>query len=168
MKLEEHNDLHPPKYAILSHRWYSVSEEVSFHDVQSGAHLSAKRGWHKLWNFCQLAFSMGFQYAWSDVCCINKDSTTELMTALNSMYRWYAESKLCIAFLHDVNPRAKAPLERSEWFKRGWTLQELIAPKEIRFYDGDWHFLGTKSDLLDLLSQITGVKTTILTHVHDL
>jgi len=147
MRLEERNDYHLPAYAILSHRWYDASEEVSFHDVQPGRDLLDKRGWHKLRNFCQLALRMGFDYAWSDVCCINKDSTTELSTALNSMYRWYAESKVCIAYLHDVSPRARA-FASSEWFFRGWTLQELIAPKNIRFYDSDWQWLGDKSSLL--------------------
>jgi len=31
---------------------------------------------------------------------------------------------------------------RSRWFTRGWTLQELLAPKAITFYNTSWHELG--------------------------
>jgi hypothetical protein len=53
-------------------------------------------------------------------------------------------------------------LEKSRWFTRGWTLQEMIAPKELKFYDRDWKFIGTKTGLVDQLYQITGVDTGVL------
>ena len=31
------------------------------------------------------------------------------------------------------------------WFSRGWTLQELIAPRDLWFYDKDWTSLGSRS-----------------------
>ncbi len=34
--------------------------------------------------------------------------------------------------------------EDSRWFSRGWTLQELIAPADVRFYDRNWSFLGVR------------------------
>ncbi|KAK7747183.1 hypothetical protein SLS62_009125 [Diatrype stigma] len=30
---------------------------------------------------------------------------------------------------------------RARWFTRGWTLQELLAPVELEFYDGRWRYL---------------------------
>lgn len=163
LRLEEHNDQDLPAYAILSHRWYDDDQEVSFRDLQDGRNVAHKRGFRKLERFCQLAKSLHYKYAWSDVCCINKDSDTELKTALNSMYRWYAMSDLCIAYLEDVR-RGGWSLEQSQWFKRGWTLQELIAPRKMYFYDGDWNCIGNRTDLIARLSQITGIQEMILNH----
>lgn len=46
----------------------------------------------------------------------------------------------------------------SSWFKRGWTLQELLAPKNIRFYNRTWHFIGTKDDLANEISNTTEIE----------
>lgn len=76
------------------------------------------------------------------------------------MYRWYKRSSICIAYLDDVCPTLiEGTLERSEWFKRGWTLQELLAPspKKMMFYDAELSFLGTKLSLASKISQITGI-----------
>ncbi|KAK4227741.1 HET domain-protein, partial [Podospora fimiseda] len=53
-------------------------------------------------------------------------------------------------------------LEKCRWFTRGWTLQELIAPKRLGFYDKDWKFQGEKSDLSEVLSEITGIGKEVL------
>lgn len=34
---------------------------------------------------------------------------------------------------------------RSEWFTRGWTLQELLAPTAVTFCDSEWNTMGTLS-----------------------
>jgi hypothetical protein len=78
---------------------------------------------------------------------------------------WYSYSKICIAYLGDV-PEKK--LEDSEWFDRGWTLQELIAPEEVSFFDRDWTHLGTKTDLLATLSLKTKIPQAILNHTSKL
>jgi hypothetical protein len=59
------------------------------------------------------------------------------------MFRWYEEAKVCYAFLHDVRADTGKKIRDAEWFVRGWTLQELIAPEEVDFYDGGWNLLGT-------------------------
>ncbi|KAI4621110.1 uncharacterized protein J4E87_006738 [Alternaria ethzedia] len=53
-------------------------------------------------------------------------------------------------------------------FTRGWTLQELIAPREIQFYDAKWNSIGLKKDLVDDLSTITGIGAEILMHEQSL
>ena len=53
-------------------------------------------------------------------------------------------------------------LTESRWFTRGWTLQELIAPRSLTFYSSDWHELGTKATLHDSLSKRTGIDVEIL------
>lgn len=37
-------------------------------------------------------------------------------------------------------------LGRSEWFTRGWTLQELLAPAKVLFFDQHWNFIGQRED----------------------
>jgi len=36
--------------------------------------------------------------------------------------------------------------QHSRWFTRGWTLQELLAPKSVEFFDREWNLIGNKSD----------------------
>jgi hypothetical protein len=78
------------------------------------------------------------------------------------MYQWYNKSEVCYVYLSDVT---KVPTDynysqfwRSKWFIRGWTLQELIAPKTVIFYDCSWRDIGTRRSLEKLLSVATGIK----------
>jgi hypothetical protein len=156
-------ELHLEKnqYAILSHRWFADEDEVSYEDLLSSTDVSHKKGFAKIQGFCKLASAANCRYGWVDTCCINKGNSSELGEAINSMYLWYSCSKICLAYLGDVPERQ---LKDSEWFDRGWTLQELIAPKEVSFYDQDWKHLGTKTDRLAELSRKTRIPETILSH----
>jgi hypothetical protein len=64
------------------------------------------------------------------------------------MYKWYKDAEVCYVYLADVcstNFGGEADeLAASRWFKRGWTLQELIAPRRIRFFSAEWKFIGFK------------------------
>lgn len=150
---------HVPPYAILSHRWAANSdEEVTFEDMMSPHSAKIKRGYEKIRGCCAQALRDGYNWVWIDTCCIDKRSSAELSEAINSMYSWYEKSKTCYAYLEDVcsldGPR---PLRASSWFKRGWTLQELIAPTEVEFFSRDWNRIGTKSESAHLLADISGV-----------
>ena len=46
---------------------------------------------------------------------------------------------------------------QSNWFTRGWTLQELLAPKRVLFWDQVWRYVGEKSELKDIISKVTGI-----------
>jgi len=76
------------------------------------------------------------------------------------MFKWFSKASLCVAFLDDVT--TSEDLADSIWFKRGWTLQELIAPKEVSFYSQKWQLIGRKSDMAVQLAQITHVPASIL------
>jgi hypothetical protein len=147
-----------PKYAILSHTW-KEEEEVSFKDMQ-GPVAKEKKGFAKLQNFCAQAARDGFEYAWIDTCCIGKSSSAELSEAINSMYKWYKNAQICYAYLADVS--TYDGLKSSRWFTRGWTLQELIAPSIVIFYDKNWNYIGTKSNLDKEISRITGIDIRVL------
>ncbi|KAF7593451.1 hypothetical protein BBP40_011457 [Aspergillus hancockii] len=150
-----------PKYAILSHTWHDM--EVTFQDITNGT--IDKKGFKKVKDCCTLARAHDYGYAWIDTCCIDKTSSAELSESLNSMYRWYEEADVCYAYLADVPAK---PLAESRWFKRGWTLQELIAPSTVIFLDQNWEELGTKESMRAELSKITGIPEEILSGEIDL
>lgn len=172
MQLEEYYDDYVPKYAILSHTW--GEEEVSY---QALLKPDSKKlaGYEKIARCCSLAAAGGFQYVWIDTCCIDKASSADLSEAINSMYRWYQNASVCYAYMADVeSPRVcqGSPLghdpsgwtfkERfmflnSRWFTRGWTLQELLAPSALEFYDKGWSILGTRTSLKNEIVMATGI-----------
>jgi len=155
-----------PPYAILSHTWGIDSEEVSFKDIIDGTG-SNKSGYQKL-HFCgSQAKSNGLHYFWVDTCCINKSDSSELQRAINSMFCWYQTASRCYVYLSDVSiylqdgqfrhVEWESAFRSSRWFTRGWTLQELIAPKIVEFYSQDHIRLGSKQTLERQITEITGV-----------
>jgi hypothetical protein len=206
----------PPPYAILSHRW--EAEEVTLQEF-SNPESRNKRGYEKIKNCCLQAKKDGYSYTWVDTCCIDKTSSAELSESINSMFKWYRNSRICYAYLSDIeiDPKSKmitfripespnyspespmhgypnrplvaydpisptcsipetfdsdgeadnisslkkpgkfSALFRSQWFSRGWTLQELLAPKNVVFYSADWQKLDTKVQLVDELSYEVGI-----------
>lgn len=147
-----------PRYAILSHTWEADDQEVTFRDLVDGLGES-KAGYRKI-RFCgEQANLDGIQYFWVDSCCIDKSSSAELAEAINSMFRWYQNAVKCYVYLSDIptldiDPRA---FRQSRWFTRGWTLQELLAPRTIEFFSRDGQQLGDKQLLGLQIHQITGI-----------
>ncbi|GAB1317176.1 hypothetical protein MFIFM68171_07386 [Madurella fahalii] len=146
-----------PPYAILSHTW--GEEEVTFQHI-SGSDDVVSLGYEKIKKTCAVAAENGFEYVWIDTCCIDKASSAELSEAINSMYHWYHEADVCYAYLADVSSIDDFPQGR--WFRRGWTLQELIAPLDVVFLDHQWREIGTKSSLRQQVSEITGIPVRFL------
>jgi hypothetical protein len=95
-------------------------------------------------------------------CCIDKTSTAELSEAINSMFRWYRKANICYAYMADVHETTQ--LAHSRWFTRGWTLQELVAPAIVWFYDSSWKYLGSKRELESVLVKITSIDADVLMH----
>jgi Heterokaryon incompatibility protein (HET) len=157
---------HIPPYAILSHRW--GDNEVSFDDMMNPSeNLHQITGYQKIQACCQQAAKDGFDYVWVDTCCIDKSSSAELSEAINSMYCWYQRAEVCYAYLSDVpsgdDPQSKTSMfARSRWFTRGWTLQELLAPVSVIFFDRQWVEIGTKASLQTLISDLTNIDAHIL------
>jgi hypothetical protein len=164
LKLHEFFDSNIPPYAILSHTW--GEGEVSFQELQSGDGKS-KAGYNKIRRCCEMAASDGFEYVWADTCCIDKTSSTELSEAINSMYRWYRFSDVCYAYLADVptnlgTKTTEQAFYNSRWFTRGWTLQELVAPSSVIFFNQEWEDLGSKGSLEALIMEITSIHKEVL------
>jgi NACHT domain/Heterokaryon incompatibility protein (HET) len=155
-------------YAILSHTWGADEDEVTFDDLQKESGQS-KAGYAKI-QFCgEQARKDGLQYFWVDSCCIKRSSDSELSESINSMFRWYQGASRCYVYIGDVSTTKrkrgdenaqdawKQAFRDSRWFTRGWTLQELLAPRSVEFFSKDGHRLGDKQSLDQLIHEITGI-----------
>jgi hypothetical protein len=127
---------------------------------------SQEPGYSKILKTCEVARDTGLEYAWVDTCCIDKSSSAELSEAINSMFQWYQVAKVCFVYLSDLPPTSSLNnrMSRCKWFTRGWCLQELIAPHNVRFYNCRWDFIGSKLDanLLELVSRISRIDEAVL------
>ncbi|XP_014550011.1 hypothetical protein COCVIDRAFT_57314, partial [Bipolaris victoriae FI3] len=161
-----------PDYAIFSHRWNT--EEVTFADISnapilhSQSQMRMRNGFAKIQGACKQALHDGYAWIWIDSCCIDKSSSAELQEAINSMWRYYAESNICYVYLADVPDREAgwSPVfAESEWFTRGWTLQELIAPTCVEFFAENWVAIGTKFERYKQIAEITSIDPNVLIRV---
>ncbi|KAG8829132.1 hypothetical protein FRC17_007081 [Serendipita sp. 399] len=156
------------RYSILSHRW--GDGEVVFHHFQtlhqqvvgmpnppgfkdkllmlrnyvpSASEAASESSLVKLAHFLKVSAEKQCKFAWMDTICINKESSTELDESIRSMFAWYRDSHICIVYLSETNSRSD--LKQDPWFGRGWTLQELLAPRRFAFYSKNWKQI-TRSD----------------------
>jgi hypothetical protein len=156
-----------PDYAILSHTWGDDEDEITFRDVMDGS-AKGKLSYKKL-KFCEMQAKRDkLRYFWIDTYCIDRSTADELSEAINSMFSWYEKAAKCYVYLSDVSTtncdnvsQSARPWERafkdSRWFTRGWTLQELIAPRSVEFFCSNENRLGDKTSLEGLLHERTGI-----------
>ncbi|KAF2438834.1 HET-domain-containing protein [Karstenula rhodostoma CBS 690.94] len=171
-----------PRYAILSHTWGADGDEVTFQEmlVEPEDRLprtTSKPGYEKILKTCEIAKSEnkklaetrtnyhglyhkddGIRYVWIDTCCIDKGSSAELSEAINSMYNYYREADVCLAYLSDMTTDPET-FGTSRWFTRGWTLQELIAPSKVYFYDWSWTYRGDRVSFQETIRTVTHIAT---------
>lgn len=172
-----------PRYAILSHTWGDDGDEVTFQEMvveteERPPQTTSKPGYKKILKTCEIAKTyykksfeeglfyndrlyyeqVGIEHVWIDTCCIDKSSSAELSEAINSMYNYYREADICFAYLSDMTTNPET-FETSRWFSRGWTLQELIAPKALEFYNASWEGIGSRDAYKDAIRKITNIST---------
>ncbi|KIW06730.1 uncharacterized protein PV09_02424 [Verruconis gallopava] len=173
------------KYGILSHTWArDNAEEVSFQDMSNLAAAKQKSGFEKLEETCKKAARDGISHIWIDTCCIDKSGPhDQIQSEINSMFQYYSQAEVCYVYLADVPgscpqlrdgdrlketfPKTKLTwkqhIERSRWFTRGWTLQELIAPKKVEFYNRRWRWIGSlRGALMETVSTATRIPHGVL------
>ncbi|OCK74319.1 kinesin light chain 1, partial [Lepidopterella palustris CBS 459.81] len=161
------NNDDPPPYAILSHTW-TEGQEVTYNELVAGTGKD-KAGYDKI-RFCMdRAAEDGLEYSWVDTCCIDKSTSDELSTAINSMFRWYQRATKCYVYLSDVQVPDEVTdaqafritwegaFQRSRWFTRGWTLQELLAPATVEFFSRECKRLGSRVSLEQEIHKITKI-----------
>jgi hypothetical protein len=90
------------------------------------------------------------------------------------MFHWYSNATRCYVYLSDLssppsdtndefNPRPwESDFRTSKWFTRGWTLQELLAPRSVEFFSRERKRLGDKSSLEQQIHEITCIPKSAL------
>src|SRR5262245_2185427 len=83
------------------------------------------------------------------------------------MFRWYRNASRCYVYLSDVSTAKQKgnddtskwefTFQRSRWFTRGWTLQELLAPRSVEFFSRQRKRLGDKCSLRQRIHEITAI-----------
>ncbi|KAK4452757.1 vegetative incompatibility protein HET-E-1 [Podospora aff. communis PSN243] len=134
-----------PPYAILSHAW--EDEEVTYQQL-GDPKSKFKKGYRKIEQTCALAAQAGLRYAWVDTCCIDKSSSAELSEAINSMFYWYQQAKVCYVYLSDLP--AEADLSS--------TLPRCRC---------SWTFRDNKEGLSSLIDLTTGIPRGLLLQVRS-
>lgn len=164
--LTSFDDDSTPPYAILSHTW-TEGQEVTYNELLAGTGAE-KDGYTKI-RFCgDRAAKDGLEYFWVDTCCIDTADKAEHSWAIRSMFRWYCSAAKCYVYLSDVSTGSTSasswePAFRStRWFKRGWTLQELIGPTTVEFFSQEGKKLGDKISLQSLIYKTTGIPLEVL------
>lgn len=89
------------------------------------------------------------------------------------MFKWYAKAAECYVFLDDFSgmlmtedeqlEEEAADFEDCRWFTRGWTLQELLAPTAVLFFNSKRTIIGTRVELLDWISRASRIQPQYLT-----
>jgi tetratricopeptide (TPR) repeat protein len=164
-----HDEDSIPPYSILSHRW--GGSEVLYQDLDRDEYKE-KEGYQKI-KFCaKQSAEDQLKYFWVDTCCIDKWNLTELSQSINSMFRWYKNAVKCYVFLPDVSVpdvtevcqqnNWESSFRTSDWFTRGWTLQELIAPQQVEFFSRQGQKIGDKASLGRLIHEITHLPHMVL------
>jgi hypothetical protein len=161
LELQDFSLLKIPPYAILSHTW--GDGEVSFQEMSLPSR-SSMNGFEKIVKTCQLARGHGLGFAWIDTCCIDKSSSAELTESINSMWQYYLNAATCYVSLQDLPPNIPIEdgLAHCRWFTRGWTLQELLAPNKLEFYDMSWSYRGSKHNFVQTISDIARIPIEVL------
>ena len=159
------------RYATFSHKW--ENDEPLFEKVTRGVvyDLEGSPTHEKVKMFCKIVREAGFNWAWSDTCCINKENHVVLQEALVNMFKWYERSAMTIIFLRGVDRLAqRGALTKSIWNTRMWTLEEYHASKVVRFYTEDWTpYLGLdiynhkeSPEIISEMEQATGISAQAL------
>lgn len=167
-----------PPYVIASHTWAGGSE-ISYEELRQGRGRN-KTGYQKVVGFANYMKEHvpNVDWLWIDTCCINQADKQEVTRSINSMFRWYLHAAVCLAYLSDVQGSEESrSFADSQWFQRGWTLQELLASRAVIFLTLDWQVIGHKADsmytskdaVLDMgtllnstVAEVTGVPEAVL------
>ncbi|THU87570.1 hypothetical protein K435DRAFT_632731, partial [Dendrothele bispora CBS 962.96] len=167
-KLADFSGLRVPPYAVISHRWLH-DQELNLQEyrmIHCKPELKSRLGYRKIQDACNIAKDR-YKYIWIDTCCIDQRNPNEVAQNARSVHSYFQNSEVCLVHLADVRVQdnfhqAKGALLRSQWFGGGGILQELVAPREVLFFDVDWNLIGTKNEFSGAIANLTGIPCSVL------
>ncbi|KAF1819122.1 uncharacterized protein K489DRAFT_296247, partial [Dissoconium aciculare CBS 342.82] len=153
------------EYVVVSHTW--TDDELTYADFADNRHNESflgevaagleNNGRLKILRLCQFVRLRipSIKHLWIDTVCINRKDNQELQESIPAMYHWYLSASVCLAYMSDVEfgadvlsnsgyPLWEQQFRGSVWHTRGWTLQELLAPKLVLFLDASQQVIGYK------------------------
>jgi hypothetical protein len=159
-QLSEFWGLDVPPYSILSHCW--GPEEVTYQEISSlvsSPSTSTESGYMAKSGYLKI-----------NSACLQ--SSAELSESINSMYKWYENSMVCYALLDGESSHLSVYDSKAcdvqedhledKWFTRGWTLQELIAPSRVEFFDKNWKHIGNKFQCSGYIALVTTIPENVI------
>ena len=96
---------------------------------------------------------------WLEQQAIFKKMTSETMSALRNDYEGYSRpcNEWDISLVNTLGAFSKA-----KWWSRGWTLQELLAPRSVVFMDRHWQQIARLPQIVVTVSTISSVDVAVL------
>jgi len=87
------------------------------------------------------------------------------------MYKWYHNARVCYVYLSDIpcctwsttrEEDAEHSFLSSRWFTRGWTFQELLAPRKLLFFSADGAVIGDRASFTECIARKTQIPRSVL------
>lgn len=186
-----------PPYAILSHVWGSeevclqdwqlgVKQDSEGHQKVLGTcELALQDGIDYVWvdtccidktNHFELSQAINSMCAWyrdAEVCYVllsDLDVQVEERSAQQANHGCTQEDQDPDADsgTHRMSSAEEATFVDSRYFKRGWTLQEMLAAKVVQFFAADGTYLGNLRNLANVVWAATGIDTLLLNGMKSL
>lgn len=160
-------DSNTPPYAILSHTWI-IHDEPVLNQWAVDRKLHRQLPLHeKAIQGCKYAYKQGVVHLWVGSLCIDFSSSVTMEEVVNDSFQRLSKSSICTTYLPDL-PADGPSFNINAWrqcnhWRWAWTLQELVVPPRVEFFDKEWNHRGsnTSPKLLPLLSSITGIPRNI-------
>jgi len=121
-------------YAAISYVWRGNSLDLSKNHSDLGA-FGAKGaedgdpiGIDVLYHACTASLMEGAPYLWLDRLCIMQTSKDDKAWQIARIYGIYLNCKVCLVLPGGIRQLVTEE-EETTWIERGWTLQEVTAPK---------------------------------------
>ncbi|KIY48319.1 hypothetical protein FISHEDRAFT_43661, partial [Fistulina hepatica ATCC 64428] len=124
------------RYAALSYVWHGLpatSDKEETWITVEGANHADPIGVKVLRHACKTAFDHGCTHLWMDRLCILQTNREDKDWQIEHMFKVYASCALCIVLAAGTQ-RLGALHEDTTWINRGWTLQEVVAPRRSRVF----------------------------------
>ena len=159
------SELNIPPYAVLSHTWSCDNDLVMPPNAPVERRMMVEQ---RVLRACEYIIGLGLAYLWVDALCIDSSSSADLEEAVNGSSRRLREAAVCLAYLDDLP--ADGPCfdediwRRCSYWRRAWTLQEVLLPSKVEFLDQQWNNRGSKTspEFSPLLSKITTIPQSVL------
>ncbi|KAI9271680.1 hypothetical protein BDA99DRAFT_410118, partial [Phascolomyces articulosus] len=108
------------------------------------------------------------KYIWYDQLCINQDNKEEKQREIRNMHHIYENAYCTVAFVPDYSHKEHLSASKQQYFKRLWTLEEIIKSRRLLFVGRDIHTFGGYDEIANLLKSSSELNVAqILFHAHQ-